>query len=167
MATLWPVELKRKFSKRWAFLSFSQKTGKSKWRLGMREGLAKIEGSRRMFQGVFVRFGKKRGFKGPLTTILLKDIQDIVARKVVTDHLWFTMGKRMARLDLKEGDVVKFEARVTEYLKGYKGRRDEDDFEGNYQSLEYDYRLSFPTKIVKLQAVSPDQIQLTSFATSR
>jgi hypothetical protein len=133
----------------------------------LREDLARIYGSRRAFQGVFLRFGMRSGYKGPLTTVLLKDIQDVVARKVVTDHLWFTMGKRMAQLDLKEGDVVRFEARVTRYLKGYRGRREEDDFEGNYQSLEYDYRLSFPTKVVKLQSVSPDQIQLTSFATSR
>ena len=135
----------------------------------MREDLAKIYGSRRAFQGIFVRFGTRSGYKYPLTTVLLKDIQDVAVRKVVTDHLWFTLGKRMAQLDLKEGDVVRFEARVTRYSKGYRGRRryEDDDFEGEYTPLEYDYRLSFPTKVVKLQSPSPNEIQLTSFAATR
>lgn len=130
----------------------------------MRQELAKIAGCRRCFQGVFVRFGTKAGFKHPLTTVLLKDIVDIAAGKVVTDHAWFTMGKRMAELNLKEGDVVRFEARVTQYLKGYRGHRHEDDFEGDYKPLEYDYRLSFPTKVVKLQfTATSNQVRLTSF----
>lgn len=70
------------------------------------------------------------------------------AWKVATEHLWFTMGKGFERLDLKEGDVVRFDACVTEYMKGYRGRRDEFDFEG--ESLEQDFRLSFPTKIRKV-----------------
>jgi hypothetical protein len=124
----------------------------------MREELAKIHGCRRLFEGVFDRFGVKSGYKGPLKTVCLLNIHDVVARKVVTDHLWFTMGKRFDRLNLQKGDVVRFEARVTIYEKGYRRRQDEDDFD--YKPLEYDYRLSFPTKIMKFQPLSPSQAQL-------
>ena len=122
----------------------------------MREELAKLFGQRRRFQGVFVRFGQKSGYKGVLTTILLKDIVDVISQKLVSDHSWFTMGKRFAELDLKEGDIIRFYARVTSYIKGYRGRQDEDDYD--CKPVERDFRLSFPTKFVKVSpsvAVSP------------
>jgi hypothetical protein len=111
----------------------------------MRSELAQWEGHRREFQGVFVRFGSKSGFKHPLTTILLKDIRDVRTGQVVTDHIWFTLGKGFERLSLRENDIVRFWARVTKYLKGYKGRREVED-----KPLEQDYRLSFPTKLTRL-----------------
>ena len=95
-----------------------------------------------------MKFGQKSGYKGILTTILLKDIADVASGKVVTDHLWFTMGKQFEKLDLSEGDVVRFDARVTDYVKGYQGRQDEDDYD--YKAVERDFRLSFPTKFVKV-----------------
>jgi hypothetical protein len=122
----------------------------------MREELAKLFGKRRRFQGVFVRFGQKSGYKGVLTTILLKDIVDVISQKTVADHCWFTMGKRFEKLELKEGDIIRFYARVTDYVKGYQGRRGEDDYD--YKPVERDFRLSFPTKFVKVSpsvAVSP------------
>lgn len=122
----------------------------------MREDLAKLCGVRRRFEGVFERFGKKTGYKEILTTILLRDVKDVSSGKIVTDHLWFTMGKRFEALRLVKGDVVRFTARVTEYEKGYKGRRNEDDYD-DYDSkpVEVDYRLSFPTKFVKMGFNSP------------
>jgi len=123
----------------------------------MRPELAKLFGKRRRFQGVFVRFGKKSAYQGGfLTTILLKDIVDVVSQKVMTEHCWFTMGKRFEKLELKEGDILRFDARVTDYVKGYQGRRGEDDYD--YKPVERDFRLSFPTKFVKVSpsvAVSP------------
>lgn len=111
----------------------------------MRSELAKWEGYRRQFQGVFVRFGTKSGYKRPLTTILLKDIIDVASQQLVADHIWFTLGKGFERLELQENDVVKLWARVTKYVKGYKGRREVED-----KPLEQDYRLSFPTKLTRL-----------------
>lgn len=122
----------------------------------MRAELAKFFGKRRRFQGVFVRFGQKSGYKGVLTTILLKDIVDVVSQKAVADHCWFTMGKRFEKLELKEGNIIRFYARVIDYVKGYQGRRGEDDYD--YKPVERDFRLSFPTKLVKVSpsvAVSP------------
>ena len=113
----------------------------------MRSELAQWEGRRREFQGVFVRFGSKSGFKHPLTTILLKDIINVRTGQVVTDHAWFTLGKGFERLTLQKDDVVRFWARVSKYVKGYKGRREDVD-----KPLELDYRLSFPTKLRKVAA---------------
>ena len=118
----------------------------------MREKLAELVGTRCSFQGEFVRFGKKSGYKGILITILLKDIIDVGSDKIVTDHLWFTQGKRFEKLSLREGDIVRFDARITGYVKGYKGRRryiDEDDLD--YKPVESDYRLSFPSKLRKVK----------------
>lgn len=115
----------------------------------VREKLARLNGVRCGFQAVFVRFGLKSGYKGgPVTTILLKDIVKVGSGEVVTDHLWFTQGKRFEALDLKKGDVVQFDARVTEYNKGYRGRY-EDDY--NYKPVERDYRLSFPSRLTKVE----------------
>jgi hypothetical protein len=108
----------------------------------MRRELAKKEDIRDVFSGTFVRFGTKNGYKGPEPTVLLKEIHDI-SGKVVTSHLWFNLTKGFANLGpLVEGDVIEFRARVTQYIKGYQGRRDDV-----YVPIEADYKLSRPTKL--------------------
>ena len=125
----------------------------------MREQLAKINGNRARFEGVFVRFGSKKGYKGyPETTVLLKDVKSISTGQVMTDHIWFKCGKRLDKLNLKENDVVRFDARVTPYQKGYKGYRD-DDY-GEFKPIETDYRLSFPTNVVKVEENNKAQLLL-------
>ena len=119
----------------------------------MREELAKFAGLRRRFKGTFVKFGSKSGYKGSVTTMLLKDLVDVQTGKIVTDHLWFTLTKGFASMNLQEGDVLCFDARVTRYLKGYRGRREED--ECNFKPLEHDWRLVFPTKIEKIPQPQP------------
>jgi hypothetical protein len=112
----------------------------------MREELAKLKGVRRKFQGTFDSYGVKSGWQGrPLRTILLIDVQDCLTHKIVTDHLWINETKQFATITLQKGDTVSFYARVTEYTKGYRGRR-EDVFD---KPIQIDYRLSFPTKIAK------------------
>lgn len=112
----------------------------------MRAKLAKYFGERRTFQGVFKRFGSKSGYKGPVKTILIVNLVDAVTKKALTDHIWFTCGIQFDRLDLREGDVVRFDARITKYLKGYQGRNDfgEEGFQ------ELDYRLSYPSNVSKV-----------------
>jgi len=112
----------------------------------MREELVKLSGLRRTFKGTFVRFGLKSGYMNVEKTVLLKDIIEEATGKVVTDHLWFSLGKRLALLNLQEGDVVSFDARVTKYVKGYRGRREDVD-----KPVMVDYRLSHPTKLVMLK----------------
>ena len=120
----------------------------------MRKGLAKMEGVRSSFEGVFVRFGSKTSYKGyPQSTLLLRDVRELGSDENIADHIWFTVGKRLASLILVEGDRVQFDARVTPYEKGYKGYRDDV-----YDSpIEFDYRLSFPTKVTKFSGRGDDK----------
>lgn len=108
----------------------------------MREALKRIDGKRKQFSGVFVRLGEKPGWRGrTLTTVLLKDIKDRSGR-IVCDHLWFNMTKEFQSLTLKEGSLISFDARAKEYLKGYRGHR-----EDVYAPIEKDFKLSHPTKV--------------------
>lgn len=116
--------------------------------------LAQYKGKRRRFEGTFERFGTKTAYKGPpLRTLILLNVVDVYTREEVCDHLWFTVGKRLDKLNLQPNDVIRFDARVTSYWKGYV-HRDEDN-------RELDYRLSFPTNFIKL-TVSENQKQLVS-----
>lgn len=111
----------------------------------MRVRLKEQEGIRGTFSGTVARFGTKPAYRGPaIPTVMLKDVKDKVG-KIVTDHLWMVQGKQLLALHLQLGDEVVFDARVTEYEKGYKGYR-EDVYDA---PLETDYRLSHPTKVRK------------------
>lgn len=111
----------------------------------MRTTLATREGERARFHGTFERFGTKRGWQGAtLQTVLLKDIHDATGQRVC-DHLWCNLTRAFAALDLHPGDLVQFDARVREYVKGYFGRRDEV-----WKPAEVDYKLSHPTRVVKV-----------------
>jgi len=111
----------------------------------LRKELKKEVGVRKTFTAVFNRYGNKNGWKGTtLVTLLFTDVRD--NGNLVADHIWFTKTKGFS-LDLKEGDKVQFDARVKEYLKGYKGYKIEAQIE---KPLEIDYKLSNPTKIKKV-----------------
>ena len=106
----------------------------------MRTQLEDIFGKRQTFTGVFIRYGKKRAFRGRGTmgdgydeTVLLNNVKDS-ARKIVADHLWFNLTQGFDAACMSPGDIVEFDARVDSYIKGYE--RD-----------SHDYKLSRPTKI--------------------
>ncbi len=106
-----------------------------------RKGLAPFLGKRGEFLATVARFGTKTGWKGGvIKTVLLTNV--MLDGKQVADHVWFACGKRLS--GLKEGDVVKFQARVQEYVKGYRGWK-EDIIIDNPPSV--DLKLSFPTKV--------------------
>ena len=112
----------------------------------MRELLKEQHGVRGVFQGQVDRFGAKRAFRGPdQMTLMLKDVKD-ASGVIVADHLWMVVGARLQALSPQIGDEIVFEARVTEYEKGYKGYR-----EDAYSPISIDYRLSNPTKIRKVE----------------
>ena|SRR5260221_306088 len=118
----------------------------------MREALQAQEGIRATFRGTVARFGTKPAYRGyPIPTVMLKDVMDKKGT-IVTDHLWMVQGKQIKALNLQEGDVVEFDARVTEYTKGYKGYR-EDVYDA---PIEVDYRLSNPTKVRKIMVEAGD-----------
>lgn len=109
----------------------------------MREALGNIKGKRLRFIAEFERFGSKRAYKGPpIVTLLFVDIRDKAGVRY-TDHLWFSMNKTFEKLDLKPGDLISFDARVRSYVKGYRGRRDDE-----YSApVSTDYKLSHPTNV--------------------
>lgn len=112
----------------------------------MREQLARLEDLRARFTGTLKRYGTKIGWQGRVEdTILLVDVKDHHG-VVVADHLWFNLTQGFEELELKPGDVVKFDARMRSYLKGYKGNREDEDL----PPVERDYRLSNPTKFEKI-----------------
>jgi hypothetical protein len=111
----------------------------------MRRPLAKDEGQRKRFRAEFVRIGRKTNFKGhSVDTLLLRNITDIEINQVVTDHVWFTYSKVFETANLREGDMIEFDARVKEYKKGYVNRALKID------NRKTDFRLSHPTKIKKV-----------------
>ncbi|WP_434644335.1 hypothetical protein PQ692_14875 (plasmid) [Thermoanaerobacterium thermosaccharolyticum] len=111
----------------------------------MRKKLKMLKGKRDIFYGTFVRYGTKSGWKGTEEkTILLSHIKD-KSGKEITDHLWFNYTKGFQSLNLQPGDTVQFTARVKEYWKGYAGYRYDI-----YKPIEKDYKLSYPTKIKKV-----------------
>ena len=109
----------------------------------MRQELADIKDIRGIFTGTFVRFGVKNGYKGPVPTVLLKNVCDESGREV-TDHLWFNLTKGFIALHLCGGETIEFRARSKEYIKGYKGRNWERAMDA---PLEADYKLSHPSKV--------------------
>lgn len=73
-----------------------------------------------------------------------KDLRKLNGKRLAftTDHLWFTKGKSWD--ECKEGSVVRFEARISSYIKGYKGH----DFMRQLENPQTkDYRLESPTKV--------------------
>jgi hypothetical protein len=108
----------------------------------MRKALSKRLGNRGRYRGEVSRFGTKRAFRGPdLLAVCFVNITDENG-KIVVDHLWLTVGKQLDRLNLAVGQIVEFDVRVTQYQKGYLGRRDDV-----YAPIETDYRLSYPTNL--------------------
>lgn len=93
--------------------------------------------TRKRYRATVGRMGIKRNsFKGfPERTILFNNLIEITTSEEVTDHLWFTVGKQLKKLNLKAGDEISFNARVGIYKKGYKHK-------------EKDYKLNRMTKIV-------------------
>lgn len=108
----------------------------------MRSGLSKDEGVRKKFYGTFSRLGKKRNYNGySEDTILLVKVMDGDSNEQVADHVWFAYTKGFEKIQLNEGVVVEFEARVKAYAKGYVNRG------LGMTKRKTDLKLSHPTKI--------------------
>lgn len=113
----------------------------------MREKLSKLEGERTSFTATFERFGEKPGYKGRiLKTILMLDVKKKGEDDILTDHLWFNYTKLFSEVNLTKGDVVSFDGRCKEYIKGYRGNRS-----NVYCSIREDYKISYPSKVKILE----------------
>ncbi|TPR12139.1 hypothetical protein [Apilactobacillus timberlakei] len=101
---------------------------------------------RHTFEGTFERTGFKCTFGGGFMertiyapTLLLTNVVLADSGEELTSHLWFNYGKQFLKLGiLKQGEKIKFNARVGIYKKGKKYAR------------KTDYKLERPTKIIKL-----------------
>lgn len=114
----------------------------------MRKSLKERYGRRGKFSAIFKRHGVYRGFQGHhVPTALFIDVKD-ESGQVVTDHIWFNVGKYIHELALQPGDEVFFVARVTKYWK----RNPEAAYDDDAPVRVQDYRLSWPTKMRKLGA---------------
>lgn len=91
------------------------------------------------------RFGTKRGWNGHVPTVLLKNVRDARTGALLTDHLWFATGRWSA--NLRFGDEFEFDARVSDYVKGYQGRREVPE-----APVTRDWRLERPTKVEVIRA---------------
>jgi hypothetical protein len=86
--------------------------------------------------------GKKRNYNGySEDTILLINIIDGESKELVADHAWFSYTKGFEKVQLKEGTVLEFEARIKAYAKGYINRG------LGMTKRKTDLKLSHPTKI--------------------
>lgn len=94
----------------------------SKRHLQERPALAEHVAERRSYRATVVRFGEKPGWCSAVEkTILLSDVIDVADDALAADHLWMNCGKGFSSLDLNEGELVEFDARVTTYVAGYRG----------------------------------------------
>lgn len=113
----------------------------------MRAQLKAIVGRRATFRGTFARFGSRKAWEGEaIRTLLLVNIIHVGTGRDVADHLWFNYGVQFERLNLQEGDVISFSARVASYTKGYRGTR-----EDVCVPMATDYCLMNPTNLRKLE----------------
>lgn len=110
-----------------------------------REKMELYLNKRDTFRGTFKKMGYKNIFKGtPLPTLLLMNITDS-NNDIIADHMWFNYTKLFGDLgELNSGDIIQFNARGVEYMKGYLGDNDELKLK---HPIEKDYRLVYPTKI--------------------
>jgi len=110
-----------------------------------REALAKQNGQKLKFRGTISQFGTKRNWKtgAPEPTVMLVNVENS-SGKLVTDHLWFNLTKKLDVLRLKEGDRVQFYGIIKQYVKGY-------------EKDQIDYKISYPSKIVKIRSEKKEE----------
>jgi hypothetical protein len=103
-----------------------------------RDELEKLENQWSTFTGEFVKYGRIK--RQTYTTVLLKNICHNGVK--VADHVWFTFTKEFS--NIYEGEIVKFNAHVGWYQRGYVG--------GNLRYRGVDFMLSCPTNIEVIEA---------------
>lgn len=115
----------------------------------MRAALKQSNDVRATFTATFERYGTKKNWHGwPEKTLLFKDVS-FADGAVATDHIWFCATKGFDTLgELKQGDAIKFDARVSSYQKGYVNSREGLD------ERTTDYKLNRPTRIEKVARVN-------------
>jgi hypothetical protein len=119
----------------------------------MRDLLAARDGQRLVVRARVRKFSRRIGWASVrLPTILLGQITAVDGADLC-EHLWLDLGKRMAGLDLKPGDLIEFSARVTPYRRGMLR------MPGQPLLFNVDYSLSYPTKARKIAGTQEGNAQ--------
>ena len=117
----------------------------------MRAELAERQEQRFRLRATFTRFGQKRGWKSQtVSTVLLSDVMEAASGKMLTDHLWMTAGAWSEWLEI--GDVIEFDGRVTSYVKGYFGHRQDV-----FVPASTDWKVGRPTKVEVVSKLGGDK----------
>jgi len=113
----------------------------------MRDQLAINDGRRLACRARVQQFGTR-----PISsscrerTVCLVDVAGADGGQLA-DHVWFPVGKRLAALDLRRGDVLTFTATVRAYRKKRTRRPD-----GSCTPGVLDYKLAAPAQLCKVAA---------------
>lgn len=86
----------------------------------MRTSLQLFLGCKRPFTATVGKFGLRHQFcSGDEPTMLLKNLvlHAHGGAEIPIDHVWVSVGKKIARHNPRRGDVLRFDARVREYYK--------------------------------------------------
>ncbi len=122
----------------------------------MRINLQGLAGRRVTLTAVFWQYGayQRGGRSGK--TILLRQVRDLSGR-LLTDHTWinYTAGFDAVG-EFCRGDLVRFTARVDEYVKGYLGEKIDDRLA---RPLAIDYRLKFPRQVERIGRAGPEAMR--------
>ena len=105
----------------------------------MRDALAALDGQRLTVRATVLRFSRCIGWAGVRQPTILLGQVATVDGSPLADHLWLHLGKRMADLDLKLGDLIEFSARVALYRRGMFR------LPGEPMTFNTDYGLAYPT----------------------
>lgn len=119
----------------------------------MRTVLSFLEGKRLRFEGVVQRTGFHTVYRGlDLHTLLVKNIKIADRKTIICDHIWLT--EEIHLEGMEAGDIIQFDATVTTYYKGYKGRR----WDVYDSPIELDYRLDQPTEVIRIGLMDVEEI---------
>jgi hypothetical protein len=91
------------------------------------DGNSKSTGS---FKGIVVGLRTTIAKTGGQKTVILKNIMSLDG-KIIHDHLCCNLTRSLERLDLQEGDVVRFDAIATAYSKRCKYEWEELEYKFN------------------------------------
>ncbi|WP_214084008.1 hypothetical protein [Methanoculleus sp.] len=110
----------------------------------MRTNLQGLAGRRVELIAVFWQYGTYRGNGCCGKSILLRHVRDLSGR-LLADHIWinYTAGFDAAG-EFCRGDIVRFTAKVDEYVKGYLGAKIDDRL---LRPPAVDYCLKFPRRV--------------------
>jgi hypothetical protein len=106
----------------------------------MRDALQPFEGQRLTVRGTVLKHSTRIGWAGVREPTVLFGNVTALDGMVLTDHVWLPLGKRLAALELRMGDLVQFTGRVAIYRRGMARQP------GERATFSYDYGLLCPSR---------------------